>query len=336
MKILVTGAAGFIGMHTVLRLLSEGHIVIGIDNINNYYDIELKLDRLKECGINPEKREYNKFIISDRYPNYKFMEIDITDREALFSLFDTNNFDRVCHLAAQAGVRYSLENAHLYVASNIEGFLNIIESCRKHSTPHLVYASSSSVYGLNKKVPFSESDRVDTPASIYAVTKRTNELMAQTYGRLYGINTTGLRFFTVYGPWGRPDMAPYIFMTAILKGEPINVYNNGDMSRDFTYIGDIVEGIVNIIHTEPNEVSECKIYNIGNGHPVNLMDFIAEIEEACGRKATKNMKPMQKGDVYKTYADTTLLAQDFNYKPKVNISEGIKHFYDWYINRYSK
>lgn len=330
MKVLVTGAAGFIGLHTVLRLLTDGHRVVGIDNLNDYYDVTLKHDRLRVCGIDPDKVEYNNSVNSEIYSDYRFIKLDIVDRKALFELFDNNEFDRVCHLAAQAGVRYSLENPYTYVVSNIEGFLNVLEACRQHSTPHMVYASSSSVYGLNDKTPFEEDDRVDTPASLYAVTKRVDELMAQTYGRLYGVSATGLRFFTVYGPWGRPDMAPYIFLKAVLCGESIDVYNNGDMSRDFTYVDDIVEGVVYVLERGCDETTKCRIYNIGNGNPVHLMDFIAEIEGVCGRSATKRLLPMQKGDVYKTYADTTRLAHDFDYRPKIDIHEGVRRFYDWY------
>lgn len=320
MKILVTGAAGFIGFHTVKRLLQRGDEVVGLDNINDYYDVNLKYGRLAETGIVREAVDLYKFIQSDKYANYRFIRMNLEDRQAIQMLFANENFDRVINLAAQAGVRYSIQNPYAYVSSNVNGFLNILEGCRYHGIQHLVYASSSSVYGLNGKVPFSEHDSIAHPVSLYAATKKSNELMAHTYSNLYGIPTTGLRFFTVYGPWGRPDMSPFLFTDAILNNRPIKVFNNGDMLRDFTYIDDIVEGVIRVLdHTATSNVdwnaatpdpatstAPYRIYNIGNSSPVKLMDFIKAIETACGHEADKNFLPMQPGDVYQTNADTTL------------------------------
>lgn|SRR5574344_149697 len=311
MKVLVTGAAGFIGFHLVRRLIERGDEVVGIDSLNDYYPVKLKAARLDE-------------IRSDRF---KFIEMNISDREALPELFKTSRFDRVVNLAAQAGVRYSIDNPWAYVDSNLVGFMNILECCRHYPVGHLVYASSSSVYGGNTKTPFSEDDKVDNPVSLYAATKKSDELMATCYSKLYDIKATGLRFFTVYGPWGRPDMSPMLFANAIYNGRPIKVFNNGDMLRDFTYIDDIVEGVIRVIDKVPEH---HEVYNIGCSSPVKLMDFINEIEMAIGRKAEKIMLPMQPGDVYQTYADTSKLERDFGYKPGVTLHEGIGKFIQWY------
>lgn len=311
MKILITGAAGFIGFSLARRLLDRGDSVVGIDNMNDYYPPVLKRARLGQL----------------RGSAFRFIEMDIADRKALPELFASEHFDCVVNLAAQAGVRYSIENPWAYVDSNLVGFANVLECCRHYPAGHLVYASSSSVYGGNEKVPFSEDDRVDDPVSLYAATKKSGELMASCYCRLYGISATGLRFFTVYGPWGRPDMSPSLFAAAIFGGKPIKVFNHGDMLRDFTYIDDIVEGVVRVIDGAPR----ChEIYNIGCGHPVRLMDFIGEIESAAGRRAEKIMLPMQPGDVYRTYADTSKLERDFGYRPEVALHEGVARFIEWY------
>lgn len=312
MKVLVTGAAGFIGFHLSRRLLDRGDEVVGIDNLNDYYPVVLKEARLAE--LSP-------------YEKFRFIRMDISDREALPALFGAEKFDCVVNLAAQAGVRYSIENPWAYVDSNLVGFVNILECCRHFPVGHLVYASSSSVYGGNEKTPFSEEDKVDSPVSLYAATKKADELMAACYSKLYGIPATGLRFFTVYGPWGRPDMSPVLFASAIMEGRPIKVFNNGDMMRDFTYIDDIIEGVVRVMDKAP---SGSEVYNIGCSRPVRLMDFISEIETACGRSAEKIMMPMQPGDVYQTYADTSKLERDFGYRPGVTLHEGISKFIDWY------
>ena len=311
MKILITGAAGFIGFSLAKRLLDRGDTVVGIDNLNDYYPVALKRARLAEI----------------QSPAFRFVEMDIADRKALPELFAAEKFDCVVNLAAQAGVRYSIENPWAYVDSNLVGFANILECCRHYPVGHLVYASSSSVYGGNEKVPFSEDDKVDNPVSLYAATKKADELMASCYNKLYGIPATGLRFFTVYGPWGRPDMSPMLFARAISAGEPIKVFNNGDMMRDFTYIDDIVEGVVRVIDRAP---ARHEVYNIGCSNPVKLMDFISEIENALGRRAEKIMLPMQPGDVYQTYADTSKLERDFGYRPGVTLHEGIGKFIEWY------
>lgn len=311
MKVLVTGAAGFIGFSLTRRLLERGDSVVGIDNMNDYYPVELKKARLREI----------------EHPSFRFIQMDIADRQALPALFASEKFDCVVNLAAQAGVRYSIENPWAYVDSNLVGFANVLECCRHYPVQHLVYASSSSVYGGNEKTPFSEEDKVDSPVSLYAATKKANELMASCYGRLYGIKSTGLRFFTVYGPWGRPDMSPMLFAGAIYAGKPIKVFNNGDMMRDFTYIDDIVEGVLRVMDKAPEQP---EVYNIGCSNPVRLMDFINEIELATGREAQKIMLPMQPGDVYQTYADTSKLERDFGYRPGVSLHEGIGKFIDWY------
>lgn len=333
MKILVTGTAGFIGFHLAEKLLRRGDEVVGIDSINDYYDPKLKYARLAESGIGASAEAWGCEIRSTKYPKYRFIRMKLEDREALQKLFAREKFDVVVNLAAQAGVRYSLENPYAYIESNIVGFLNLLECARHNPVKHFVYASSSSVYGGNTKTPFSEEDRVDNPVSLYAATKKSNELMAHVYSKLYGIPTTGLRFFTVYGPWGRPDMAPMLFTKAILAGEPIKVFNNGNLSRDFTYIDDIVGGVVRVVDKAP-ETSEnhpvpAEVYNIGCGHPMQLMDFIHTLEEALGRKAQMEMLPMQKGDVYTTYADTSRLEQDMHYKPKVELEEGVQRFIEW-------
>lgn len=313
MKVLVTGAAGFIGFHLVQRLLGRGDEVVGLDNLNAYYPVVLKEARLAQ-------------IDSERF---RFVRMDLADREALPALFAAERFDAVVNLAAQAGVRYSVENPWAYVDSNVVGFLNILECCRHYPVRHLVYASSSSVYGGNEKTPFSEEDRVDNPVSLYAATKKADELMAGCYCNLYGLKATGLRFFTVYGPWGRPDMSPMLFASAILAGKPIKVFNHGDMLRDFTYIDDIVEGVVRVLDRVPDR---HEIFNIGCSSPVKLMDFISEMERALGREADKVMLPMQPGDVYQTYADTGKLERELGYKPNVKLREGIGRFVDWYLS----
>lgn len=331
MKILVTGAAGFIGFHLTQRLLERGEQVVGIDSINDYYDVELKYARLAECGIaKSEASQFGVRVKSDKFDQYTFIRMQLEEREALQALFASEEFDIVVNLAAQAGVRYSIENPHTYIESNIVGFINLLECARNHMVSHFVYASSSSVYGGNTKTPFSEEDRVDNPVSLYAATKRSNELMANVYAKLYGIPTTGLRFFTVYGPWGRPDMAPMLFSKAILAGKPIKVFNNGNLSRDFTYIDDIIEGVMRVIDSAPTSEALAEVYNIGCGHPVQLMEFISTLEEALGKKATLNMMPMQQGDVYTTYADTTKLERNMGYRPCVSLQEGISAFASWY------
>lgn len=334
MKILVTGTAGFIGYHLAKRLLERGDEVVGIDSINDYYDVRLKYTRLSKTGIAESEIEYGKAVQSTEYPSYRFIKLQLEDRDALQKLFAEEHFDAVMNLAAQAGVRYSLENPYAYIESNVVGFVNLLECARHNPVRHFVYASSSSVYGGNTKTPFSEDDRVDNPVSLYAATKKSNELMANVYSKLYGIPTTGLRFFTVYGPWGRPDMAPILFTKAIVAGEPIKVFNNGNLSRDFTYIDDIIEGVVRVIDKAPAATDEhpvpAEVYNIGCGHPMKLMDFIRTLEKSLGKKAEMNMMPMQKGDVYTTYADTTKLERDFGYKPHVTLEEGIARFVEWY------
>ncbi|MFT7900760.1 NAD-dependent epimerase [Tenacibaculum ascidiaceicola] len=331
MKILVTGAAGFIGFHLSQKLLELGHVVVGIDNINDYYDVNLKYARLKKLGVERKSAEiYYKEITSSTNEKFKFIRLNLEDKKELFQLFTTESFDVVCNLAAQAGVRYSIENPNAYIQSNIVGFLNILECCRHHEIKHLVYASSSSVYGMNKKVPFSEEDIVDNPVSLYAATKKSNELMAHTYSHLYKIPTTGLRFFTVYGPWGRPDMAPILFADAISNDRPIKVFNNGDMERDFTYIDDIVEGVKRVIEKPVEERDLYKVYNIGNNDSVKLLEFITQIETSIGKEATKEMLPMQMGDVKKTWANVNGLIKDYNYSPNTSLSTGIKEFINWF------
>ncbi len=348
MKLLITGTAGFIGFHLVNKLVNEGYDIVGLDNINNYYDINLKYGRLENTGIKKEEIEYNRIIRSTLFSNYKFIRLNLEDDTNISKLFESERFDKVIHLAAQAGVRYSIENPRAYIDCNIVGFLNILEGCRHNNINHLVYASSSSVYGLNEKMPFTVHDNIDHPVSLYAASKKSNELMAHTYSHLYGLPTTGLRFFTVYGPWGRPDMALFKFTKAILENKSIDVYNNGQMERDFTYIDDIVEGISRITKSAPkgnkkwtginpdpsSSKAPYKVYNIGNNKPVKLLDFIKYIENTTGKKARKNMLPIQPGDVPKTWADVSALNNDFNYKPKTTIEIGVKNFVNWYSNYY--
>jgi UDP-glucuronate 4-epimerase len=335
MKFLVTGTAGFIGFHFANRLLKEGHEVVGLDCINDYYDIRLKYGRLKVAGIDPDKTEYNKLITSSENPQYRFIKMHLEDKENLNRLFNEQHFERVCNLAAQAGVRYSLTNPQAYIDSNIVGFINILEACRHHSCQNLVYASSSSVYGSNTKMPFSEKDNVDHPISLYAASKKSNELMAHTYSHLFGIPTTGLRFFTVYGPWGRPDMALFIFTKAILEGKPIQVFNNGEMERDFTYVDDIIEGVYRVIMRITPEKPPFEVYNIGNSKPVKLTNFIEAIENTLGKKAKIEYLPMQAGDVAKTWADVSKLEKDTGYKPDCSVEEGIRRFVKWYREFYN-
>lgn len=327
MKILITGAAGFIGFSLMQKLASQGEDVIGLDNISNYYDVALKYGRLAECGF---ERPFvdNDRVLSKKFPNAGFVKADLCDKAFIDRLFAEEKFDKVVNLAAQAGVRYSISNPYSYLSSNLEGFLNILEACRNNGVKHLVFASSSSIYGKNGKVPYSENDKTDSPVSLYAATKKSNELMAHAYSHLYGFAATGLRLFTVYGPWGRPDMAPMLFANAISKGEPIKVFNNGDMSRDFTYIDDIVEGICKVALNDP--LRPFDVYNIGCSHPVRLMDFISELENAMGRKAEKVFLPMQAGDVYETYADTTKLEREMGYKPQTSLHDGIARFVAWF------
>lgn len=348
MNILVTGSAGFIGSYVVKRLLERGDNVVGLDNINTYYDINLKYGRLATLGIKRDDIDWYKFVLSQTYKNFRFVRMNLEDRQAMQMLFANGHFDVVVNLAAQAGVRYSIENPYVYVESNIDGFLNILEGCRHNDVKHLVYASSSSVYGLNGKVPFSEKDSIAHPVSLYAATKKSNELMAHTYSHLYGIPSTGLRFFTVYGPWGRPDMSPFLFADAILHNRPIKVFNNGDMLRDFTYVDDIVEGVIRVIDHIPagnphwnaelpepaTSIAPYKIYNIGNSQPVKLMNFIQAIEKAIGHPAKKEFLPMQPGDVYQTYADTTALQQELGFKPEKSLKEGVKETIEWYRSFY--
>ncbi|GAA0296586.1 NAD-dependent epimerase [Psychrosphaera haliotis] len=333
MKYLVTGAAGFIGFHVVRALANQGHEIIGLDNLNAYYDPALKLARLKELAPIQE---------------FSFVKLDLADREGMATLFAEHQFDIVIHLAAQAGVRYSIDNPMAYADANLVGHLTVLEGCRQTKVKHLVYASSSSVYGLNTKTPFSCDDSVDHPISLYAATKKANELMSHTYSHLYNLPTSGLRFFTVYGPWGRPDMAPFKFTKKIIDGESIDIYNNGNLSRDFTYIDDIVEGIIRVAGKIPsstenwtpesgsvkNSSAPYCLYNIGNGNPVQLLDFVQTIETAIGITATKNMKPMQPGDVYKTWADTADLFEAVDYKPSVDLTTGVTKFVAWYKSFY--
>ena len=337
-KILVTGAAGFIGYHVCEALIKQGHRVIGLDNINDYYDVNLKFARLSDLGIAKEAATVFAEITASTIhgSNMQFIRLNLEDRGALPKLFKTFNFDMVCNLAAQGGVRYSIENPEAYIDSNVTGFLNILECCRHHRVKRLVYASSSSVYGNSDDIPFKETANVDTPISLYAATKKSNELMAHTYSHLYNIETIGLRFFTVYGPWGRPDMAMFLFTDAIINNKPIKVFNNGNLSRDFTYIDDITDGVVNTLVKESKNDSLYKLYNIGNGKPVQLQDFIESLEKSLDTSAIKNLLPMQAGDVYQTFADTTSLEQDYDYKPQIEVDRGIKEFVSWYKEFYTK
>ena len=337
LKILVTGAAGFIGYHLCEKLVSFGHEVVGLDNLNDYYDVNLKLARLKNLGIAASDIQYNLSIASVLHgTQLRFIKMNLEDQLNLPLLFKEEGFDVVCNLAAQAGVRYSIEQPMKYVESNIVGFVNLLECVRNNKIGKLIYASSSSVYGLNEKIPFSTEDRVDSPISLYAATKKSNELMAYTYSHLFKIETIGLRFFTVYGPWGRPDMAMFLFTDAILNNRPIKVFNNGNLSRDFTYIDDIVNGVVATIENKKSKSNLYNLYNIGNGNPVRLNDFIKEIETATGKKAQRVMMPMQAGDVEQTWADTTNLQKDYGYQPLADINFGVKEFIKWYRNYYMK
>ena len=343
MKILITGTAGFIGFHLAERLLKEGHSVIGVDSLNSYYDVNLKIDRLSFSGIDNIK-ESSQGMRSSKYSNYVFYKCNLEDKKGIYNIIRIEQPSAICNLAAQAGVRYSLENPLAYIQSNVVGFQNIVDACRDFKIKNLSYASSSSVYGGNLRLPFSSTDRVDSPISLYAATKRSNELVAHSYSHLFGIQSTGLRFFTVYGPWGRPDMALFLFVEALRKNEAINVFNNGNMLRDFTYIDDIVEGVKKVIENPaqfPKEKTEENptaaphvVYNIGNNNPIKLIDFINEIEKACSKQFKMNMMPLQPGDVPETYADITQLSSDHNYVPKTPISHGIAEFVEWYNSYY--
>lgn len=332
---MVTGAAGFIGHALCKRLVEAEFPVYGIDNINNYYDPNLKLDRLIDLGIDTAD-DLDQAVISTTCANFSFQKLDITDSRNLLLLFEVEKFDIVVNLAAQAGVRYSIDNPETYIQSNLVGFANVLEACRQFNIEHLIYASSSSVYGNNNKVPFSVNDRVDKPISLYAATKKSNELMASSYSHLYDLQTTGLRFFTVYGPWGRPDMAIYKFTKAIFNKKKIEVYNYGDLSRDFTYVSDIVDGVLKVITQSLIHKSLNKIYNIGLGKPVSLMEFINTIQEAIGKEALIDYLPMQDGDVYRTYADISEMRKDYNYDPKFELAKGVRNFVEWYSQYHNK
>ncbi|ADY51402.1 NAD-dependent epimerase/dehydratase [Pseudopedobacter saltans DSM 12145] len=349
MKILVTGSAGFIGFHLVNSLLQRGDEVVGIDNLNDYYDVNLKYARLAQAGVYQETITYKKEIRSSLFENYIFVQLDITDEKGLSALFKKHKFDAVCNLAAQAGVRYSLINPSTYIDTNIKGFLNILECSRHTNMKNLVYASSSSVYGLNKKMPFNVKDNVDHPVSLYAASKKSNELMAHAYSHLFNIATTGLRFFTVYGPWGRPDMAGFLFAKAISEGKSIQIFNNGNMKRDFTYIDDIIAGVITVIDNPNYNGTESwsgltpdpscskapyRVFNIGRGNSIDLMSFINEIEGNLGTRAQKTYLPLQDGDVVCTWSDVKNLKKEFDYEPKVSVKEGVKRFTDWYKSYY--
>lgn len=334
MKILVTGAAGFIGYHVTRGLLEQGHPVIGIDNISPYYDVQLKYARLEEVGIEKFKIKPGEIVRSSRFSADQFIRMDVNDKEALHKLFEKEHFTHVVHLAAQAGVRYSIQNPFAYIDTNIVGFSHLLEACRCHPVKHLVYASSSSVYGNHGINPCKEDDITDRPVSLYAATKKANELMAYAYAALYHIPATGVRFFTVYGPWGRPDMAPSLFMSAVLRGDPISLFNHGRMIRDFTFIDDIVNGLLKIIPSPPLKEIPHDIYNMGSSSPVKLTYFLKVIENITGRKAVVKWKPMQPGDVVSTFADTAHLRRDFNYQPTTSIQSGIEKFFQWFIEFY--
>lgn len=343
-KTLITGTAGFIGFHVANKFLAEGYKVVGIDSINDYYNPQLKLDRLAEAGIKTTFSEWRTMLQSTKHPGYRFIRAKLEDKKEVQELFAREQFDQVIHLAAQPGVRYSLKNPDAYIESNIVAFMNILEACRYNDVKHLIFASSSSVYGLNTKMPLSATHNVDHPVSLYAATKKSNELMAHTYSHLFGLPTTGLRFFTVYGPWGRPDMATQLFANAIDKGEPIKIFNEGKLSRDFTYVADIVEGIYQVSVKPPTGNKEWdgnnpdpasspapyRVFNIGNSAPVQLMDFIRSMEKAMGKEAIKEYLPMQPGDVIDTYADVSPLEKEFNYRPQTDIDTGLQKFVHWY------
>jgi UDP-glucuronate 4-epimerase len=334
-KILVTGAAGFIGFHLCQQLLEKGYSVVGLDNLNNYYDVSLKFDRLTALGIvKQEASYYNEICQSEKHSHFQFIQLKLEDRANLPKLFQNHRIEIVCNLAAQAGVRYSIENPEVYIDTNITGFLNVLQCMREFQVSKIVYASSSSVYGNSDEVPFSVDQSVDKPISVYAATKKTNELLAHTYSHLFGIQSIGLRFFTVYGPWGRPDMAMHLFAEAITKNKPIKVFNNGDLSRDFTYIEDIVEGVIATIEKDLPHQKKYGIYNIGNSKPVQLLEFIKALELAFGQKAIKEMYPMQDGDVNQTWADVSELQKDFGYAPSTDIQTGIDKFVEWYKEYY--
>lgn len=338
MRVFVTGTAGFIGFHLTHALLKQGHEVLGFDNINDYYDVTLKYNRLKELGIPKDFIKENTFCKSQKWNQLKFIKAELQYKETVLKCFSEFQPEIVCHLAAQAGVRYSFENPYTYIESNVLGFLNILESCRSFPVQHLLYASSSSVYGLNKEIPFTTEEKVDSPISLYAVTKKSNELMAHTYSYLFNIPTTGLRFFTVYGPWGRPDMALFKFTKNILEDKPIEVYNNGEMFRDFTYVDDIITSVIKLIPLSPKEEKPApyKIFNIGNGSPVKLMDFVSAIEKELNLKAKINFLPLQPGDVVSTHADTVNLFKITGFKPQTDIKNGISAFIEWYQSYYKK
>ena len=329
-KFLVTGTAGFIGFHLANALLEKGEEVVGLDNINDYYDVNLKYARLKEAGIERDEVEWGRSAPSKKYPGYRFIRMNLEDKEGIMGLFRNEKFDYVIHLAAQAGVRYSIDHPDVYIQSNIVGFFNILEACRHYPVKHLLYASSSSVYGNNEKVPFSEDDNVDHPVSLYAATKKSNELMASTYSHLYGIQTTGLRFFTVYGPWGRPDMAIFKFTEAMVNNNPIQVFAEGKLLRDFTYIDDIVKGILSILGRLTTEKPPV-LMNIGNNHPVTVSELVSELELALGRKAGIELLPMQLGDIEKTYADIDRITAYCRFTPKTDLRVGIRSFCDWFV-----
>ncbi len=333
MNVLVTGAAGFIGFHLARRLLEAGHAVTGIDNLNSYYTVNLKNARLSELGIDVSKIDGGQPVKSTVYQQFEFIKLNIEDRERLPQVFERGRFDVVVNLAAQAGMRFSIDEPFSFIDSNIVGFTNVLECCRHSQIKHLIYASSSSVYGSNTKVPFAETDRTDNPVNLYAATKRANELMASCYSTLYGIPATGLRFFTVYGPWGRADMAPMLFARAISGGEPIRVFNGGDLLRDFTYIDDIIDSLMLVLTKQPEPQADGrrhKVYNVGCSSPVRLSDFIALLEDALGRKAEKQMLPMQPGDLYQTFADSSAFERDFGFRPKTSVAEGVRRFAEWF------
>ncbi len=348
MKILVTGAAGFIGFFLAKKLLLRGDIVVGIDNLNEYYDVNIKLGRLKELGVDLVDSDITEPVGSTKFSNFTFQKLDISDKNSLDALFESEKFDAVCNLAAQAGVRYSIQNPHAYIQSNVVGFLNILESCRHNGVNNLSFASSSSVYGLNRSQPFCTTDHTDHPISLYAATKKSNEMMAHSYAHLYNIQISGIRFFTVYGPWGRPDMAPMLFADAILHNRAIKVFNGGDMSRDFTFVEDIVDGLVRVIDnpaspdsswsaTNPKPDSSSapyRLYNIGNNSSVNLLDFIKTMQKHLNKEAKKEMLPMQDGDVKSTLADVSTLIKDFGYQPSTTVDDGVKIFVEWYREFY--